>query len=195
MSNFREHKVTSEPPSSEIPSERPIPVTMIFWVVIILLSLIISLFAALAVEWWGKTSDENSSLPAPLLAIPQPTTDTQTKSPEASTPEPIQQPAIPSAPIAWKEIAQQLRQSEELKLEVLTNTLKKLPELAPLPRIEATEPPVTVPKIEPTISWKILSSQLERVEQQQREMLQKLFEKQGKWELIEIKTFSQREFL
>jgi len=77
----------------------------------------------------------------------------------------------------------------------LTNTLKKLPELAPLPRIEATEPPVTVPKIEPTISWKILSSQLERVEQQQREMLQKLFEKQGKWELIEIKTFSQREFL
>jgi len=130
-----------------------------------------------------------------LLAIPQPTPDTPTKSPEASTPEPIQQPAIPSAPIAWKEIAQQLRQSEELKLEVLTNTLKKLPELAPLPRIEATEPPVTVPKIEPTISWKILSSQLERVEQQQREMLQKLFEKQGKWELIEIKTFSQREFL
>lgn len=173
MSNFREPKVTSESQSFETPPKYPLPVTMIFWIAIILLSLIISLFAALAVEWWVKIPENPS--PSTLLAVPSPTH--QTQSPETSPPEPAQPVAPPAAPIAWKEIAQQLQQSEEMKSEVLTNTLKKLPALAPLPRPEATELPVTVPKIEPTISWKTMSSQLEHVEKQQREMLQKLFEK------------------
>jgi len=177
MSNFRESKVISEPQpserlSSETSSRHPLPVTMIFWITIMLLSLIISLFAALAVEWWIKTPENSSSSPiSPLATVPPP----QSQSPETSPPPPAQ-PAAPSAPITWKEIAQQLQQSEEMKTEVFTNTLKKLPELAPLPRPEAA-PPVTMPKIEPTIPWKNLGSQLEHVEQQQDEMLRKLFEK------------------
>ena len=177
MSNFREPKVISERQSSETPLKYPLPVTMIFWIAIILLSLIISLFAALSVEWWVKIPENPS--PSTLLAVPSPT-HTQAQSPKTSPP-PVPEPAkpvAPPAPMTWKEIAQQLRQSEEMKTEVLTNTLKKSPELAPLLRPEATEPPaVTVPKIEPTISWKTISSELDHVEQQQREMLQKLFEK------------------
>ena len=180
-------KAMSEPKTpAESHSSHPLSVTAIFWIIIMLLIFIISLSAALMVEWWGKIPETS---PAPQPVISQPTEiQTSVAEPESppanpeNPPAPPKQPPPPPAPppvqtsITWKEIAQRLQQSEQVKTEVFANLLKKLPELAPLPQPQATKSPAP-PKAAPAISWKVMSLQLESVEKQQGEMLRKLFEK------------------
>ena len=172
-------KAMPEPKTpAESHSSHPLSVTAIFWIIIVLLIFIISLSAALMVEGWKKIPE---TPPAPQPVISQPT-KIQTPAAKPSLSKSENPPAPPPAPppvqtsITWKEIAQRLQQSEQIKTEVFANLLKKLPELAPLPQPQATKSPAP-PKAAPAISWKVMSLQLESVEKQQGEMLRKLFEK------------------
>lgn len=140
--------------------------TTIFWSIIILGILSISVFAGWLASRGGMT---------------QPTPESQEKSAQMPTQSPMNSTEIFSKKTAmgWKTVAQQVQQTEIKTLQMLAQALDKLPDLAPLPRPNLPTVPPAPPKSvsNAPIAWKLLSEQLIVTEQQHLIMLQNFLAK------------------
>lgn len=185
--------------SGQNAANRQKPMTRVWlipWVIMLIFSIIISLLAGFLIgdwkEGWGKVNPPVDV--APLTATNKPNPPTEDKSTDSpptpklannisteTPPENVQADSpppqkLPDISTNWKQITQYVQQSEVIRTETLNTVLQKIPELAPLPYSQfATQAmPATVSS---PISWKILSLQLETVETQQREVLNRFLEK------------------
>lgn len=146
-----EKKTNSEHPS----------MTAIFWLIIILGILSISLFAGWLASRGGVTQTTPESPEKSAQVSPLPPAETFSKT-----------------ALGWKTMAQQVQQTELKTLQMLASALDKLPDLAPLPRPNLPAPVKTAPPS--PIAWKLLSEQLAVTEQQQVMMLQNFLAKAEK---------------
>lgn len=150
----------SQSPAAKTESKiyRFVTITNLFWIAIIIGILGISLFAGFVAEGWISLTPSTSQ------PVPAPSTESFSKT-----------------AMVWKILAQQVQQTEDKTLQMLANTLEKLPNLAPLPRpnmpAAANIPVVVEIATSSPIAWKLLNEQLAVTEQQQVMMLQHFLDK------------------